>query len=179
MGCCQNHQLESQEDVNLQLLDPILGEYKGVRGSVIPVLQKTQDIYGYLPRASFSYIANKLGVKEAKIYGVATFYAQFRMEPIGEYLIMLCQGTACHVNGADRIQMAIEEELKIKDGETTEDGKFTLMIMACPAAVHLLRSMIGKRHMPSLRRRAQLRFSVIYAMQIIRICRYESRCRSR
>lgn len=131
MGCCQDHRDEIREDIDLQLLDPVLDEYKGVRGSVIPVLQKTQDIYGYLPRASLSYIAEKLGEKEAKIYGVATFYAQFRMEPIGEHLIMLCQGTACHVNGADRIQMAIEEELKIKDGETTEDGKFTLMIMAC------------------------------------------------
>lgn len=131
MGCCQEHRVESWENVDLRLLDPVLDEYKGVRGSVIPVLQKTQDIYGYLPRASFGYIAEKLGVKEAKIYGVATFYAQFRMEPIGEHLIMLCQGTACHVNGANRIQMAIEEELNIKDGETTKDGKFTLMIMAC------------------------------------------------
>ena len=76
-------------------------------------------------------MAKKTGLKEAKIYGVATFYSQFRMEPIGKHLIMLCKGTACHVNGADSIEEAIEEELSIKDGETTEDGLFTLNNVAC------------------------------------------------
>ncbi|MGL4791331.1 MAG: NAD(P)H-dependent oxidoreductase subunit E, partial [Anaerotignaceae bacterium] len=71
------------------------------------------------------------GNKPAKVLGVATFYAQFRMEPIGKYLIMLCQGTACHVNGSSSIETAICEELNIKEGETTADGLFTLNNVAC------------------------------------------------
>lgn len=132
MSCegCKSNQ-EECATVDLQLLDETLDHYKDVRGSTIAILQKTQEIYGYLPRETFSYIAEKTGMREAQLYGVATFYAQFRMAPIGKNLIMLCQGTACHVNGADNIQTAIQEELKIKDGETTEDGVFTLMVVAC------------------------------------------------
>jgi NADH:ubiquinone oxidoreductase subunit E len=98
---------------------------------LIPILQKVQDIYGYISIDAINHISEKIGVKPAKIYGVATFYSQFRLKPIGKYLIMLCKGTACHVNGADKIEEAINEELNIRDGETTEDGLFTLNNMAC------------------------------------------------
>jgi NADH-quinone oxidoreductase subunit E len=117
--------------VNLKELDPILEKYGKVRGSLISILQQTQDIHGYLSMDAINYISEKTGIAPAKIFGVATFYTQFRLEPIGEYLIMLCQGTACHVNGSAMIEEAISEYLGIADKETTPDGKFTLNNVAC------------------------------------------------
>ncbi len=112
-------------------LDPVLEKYANVAGSMITILQKTQEIYGYLSIDAIRHIAAVTGVSPAKIYGVATFYAQFRMNPIGKNLIMLCQGTACHVNGSKMIEEAISEYLGIADGETTEDNIFTLNNVAC------------------------------------------------
>ena len=112
-------------------LDKALVKYGAIDGSLITVLQKAQDIYGYLPREVIEHISGALKLKPAKIYGVATFYTQFRFEPVGKYLIMLCMGTACHVNGAKAIEDAICDELGISDGETTEDGLFTLSNVAC------------------------------------------------
>lgn len=112
-------------------LDPVLDKYKKTPGSLITILQKAQDIYGYLPKEIMNYISKETGIKVAKIYGVVTFYTQFRLEPIGKNLIMLCQGTACHVNGASFIEEAICEELDIEEGQTTEDGLFTLNNVAC------------------------------------------------
>lgn len=112
-------------------LAPVLEKYAKVPGSLITILQKAQDIYGYLSMDAINYISEKTGVMPAKIYGVATFYAQFRLQPIGKYLVMLCKGTACHVNGSDLIEEAVVEHLGIKDGETTEDGLFTLNNVAC------------------------------------------------
>lgn len=112
-------------------LQPTLDKYAKVSGSLITILQKAQEIYGYLSVEVINHISLATGIKPAKIYGVATFYAQFRLQPVGKYLIMLCKGTACHVNGADSIEEAIGEYLDIKDGETTEDGVFTLNNVAC------------------------------------------------
>ena len=112
-------------------LDKALDGYKDVEGSLITVLQKAQEIYGYLPREVIERIARALKLKTAKVYGVATFYTQFRFEPVGKYLIMLCKGTACHVNGAKTIEDAICDELGVSDGETTQDGLFTLNNVAC------------------------------------------------
>lgn len=112
-------------------LEPVLDEYAKIPGSLITILQKAQDIYGYLSMDAINYISERTGLKPAQIYGVATFYTQFRLSPIGKNLIMLCKGTACHVNGADMIEEAITEELSIGDGETTEDGIFTLNNVAC------------------------------------------------
>ncbi len=112
-------------------LEPVLSKYKKTPGSLITILQKAQDIYGYLPKEAINYISQETGIKPAKIYGVVTFYTQFRLEPIGKYLIMLCQGTACHVNGAKMIEEAICEELEIQEGGTTKDGLFTLNNVAC------------------------------------------------
>ncbi|HAD18774.1 MAG: NADH-quinone oxidoreductase subunit NuoE [Lachnospiraceae bacterium] len=116
---------------DLSLLDPVLDQYADVQGSLITILQHTQEIYGYLPGDAIYYISERTGISPAKIMGCATFYAQFRLEPIGKYLIYLCKGTACHVNGSDRIGTAITEQLGIKDGETTPDGLFTLEYVAC------------------------------------------------
>lgn len=126
MSCCCN-----QTNSDLTLLESVLSQYKDVKGSLITILQKAQDIYGYLPTDVIYHIAEQTGNTPAKVMGVATFYTQFRLTPVGKYLIMLCQGTACHVNGSERIEAAITEELGIKDGETTEDGLFTLKCVAC------------------------------------------------
>jgi len=112
-------------------LEPIIERYNGTKGNLITILQKAQGIYGYLPKPVLKFISEKTGVKPSKIYGVATFYTQFRLNPIGENLIMLCQGTACHVNGSAKIERAIVEELGIEDGETTEDNIFTFNNVAC------------------------------------------------
>ena len=112
-------------------IDKALNEYGGTEGSLITILQKAQEIHGYLPREAMEHIAGALGLKAAKVYGVATFYTQFRFEPAGKHLIMLCMGTACHVNGAKLIEDAIYDELGISNGETTKDELFTLNNVAC------------------------------------------------
>ncbi len=126
-----NHSNTSGDKPDFTLLAPTLEKYAAVPGSLITILQQAQEIYGYLSRDAILYIAEKTGILPAKIYGVATFYAQFRLAPIGKYLLMMCQGTACHVNGADRILETVEEYLGISDGETTPDGIFTLNHVAC------------------------------------------------
>lgn len=115
-NCSENRKEQFKE------LEPVLEQYARVPGSLITILQKAQDIYGYLSIDTINHISDATGIKPAKIYGVATFYAQFRLQPIGKYLVMLCQGTACHVNGSELIEEAVCEHLGIKDGETTEDG---------------------------------------------------------
>ena len=117
--------------MDFSLLTPTLEKYKPQKGSLISILQQAQDIYGYLPVELIEYIALKTGEKPAKIQGVVTFYTQFRQEPVGRHLIMLCQGTACHVNGSNLLYDALSEELSVLDGGTTKDGMFTLSLVAC------------------------------------------------
>lgn len=132
MACnCSNKVEEVRELVDLSLIDPIIEKYGKVKGATITILQGVQEEYGYIPSESLTYIAQKTGMKEAKLYGVATFYTQFRMNPVGKNLILLCQGTACHVNGASTIEKAICEELGITEGETTPDKIFTFTNVAC------------------------------------------------
>ena len=132
MACnCSNKVEEVRELVDLSLIDPIIEKYGKVNGATITILQGVQEEYGYIPSESLTYIAQKTGMKEAKLYGVATFYTQFRMNPVGKNLILLCQGTACHVNGASTIEKAICEELGITEGETTPDKIFTFTNVAC------------------------------------------------
>ena len=116
---------------DLSLLDDVLTKYGDSSSNLITILQNAQNIYGYLPKDVMYCIAEKVGVSPAEVMGVATFYSQFRLSPIGKYLIMSCQGTACHVNGSERISAAISEYLGIGNGETTEDGLFTLENVAC------------------------------------------------
>ncbi len=122
---------EKQEDVDLGRLDHLIEKYKGKKGNLIPLLQGTQNIFGYLPRVAFEKIARDTGLDLSDMYGVATFYAQFRLKPVGKIIIKVCHGTACHVQNANTISDALEDSLKIKDGETTEDGLFTLESVAC------------------------------------------------
>ena len=117
--------------VNLKLIDGVLEEYASVPGSLITILQQTQDIYGYLPKEAIEKISESTGIATSEIMGVGTFYTQFRFQPVGKYLIMLCQGTACHVNSSELILQTIKDELHIDDGETTEDDLFSLKCVAC------------------------------------------------
>jgi len=119
------------DPVNLELIDPLIRKYKGKKGNMIPLLQGTQEIYGFLPRKAFEKIARETGLNLSQMFGVATFYSQFRMKPVGKHIIKVCHGTACHVQNAKEISEALEEALKIKDGETTEDRFYTLESVAC------------------------------------------------
>ncbi len=116
---------------DLSLIKNVLDQYKDKPGSLITVLQKAQEIYGYLPTDVIYHIADVMKTTPAEVMGVATFYTQFRLKPVGKYLIMLCQGTACHVNGSERIESAICQRLGICDGDTTQDGMFSLKNVAC------------------------------------------------
>ena len=112
-------------------LSQILAPYRGQRGATIPVLQKTQENLGYLTEETISEIAVFLGLSKNEVYGVASFYAQFRFERQGEHVVKVCQGTACHVRGAPRILDTVTDELGIGPGETTADYKFSLERVAC------------------------------------------------
>lgn len=130
--CCGNKSVNTKKSqVDFTKLKPILEKYKGTTGTLISILQEAQEIYNYLPMEVLDHIAEEMRVKPAKVHGVATFYTQFRLDPVGKFVIMLCQGTACHVNGSKAIEEAICNELEIKEGETTKDNIFTLENVAC------------------------------------------------
>ncbi|MDR0293196.1 MAG: NAD(P)H-dependent oxidoreductase subunit E [Oscillospiraceae bacterium] len=128
MGC---NCAESALSVDTALLEPYLAEYGGAEGGLISLLQKAQELYGWLPADLLINIARRIGVKPAKIMGVVTFYTQFRTKPAGKHLILLCQGTACHVNGSAGIEEAVREYLGVDEGEMTENGLFTYNNVAC------------------------------------------------
>ena len=115
----------------MEQLRSVLETYGREEGSLITILQKTQDIFGYLPMEAIHEIAGYTGIKPAKIFGVISFYAQFRLTPAGKYEVLLCQGTACHVNGSVAIQDAVLEELGVTNGGTTADKLFTVNSVAC------------------------------------------------
>ena len=117
--------------INIELLESVLLKYAGTEGSLITILQKAQDLYGYLPFDLLAYIAYRTGIKPAKVMGVVTFYTQFRTKPVGKNLILLCQGTACHVNGSAGIEDAIREFINVPEGEISENGLFTYNNVAC------------------------------------------------
>ena len=120
-----------ENNIDLAFIRGILREYEGDDHSLIEILQRAQEHYGYLPEDVIYEVSRVKGIPPAKILGVATFYTQFRLEPVGKHLIMLCDGTACHVNSSELISAAITDELGIRDGETTQDGLFTLKHVAC------------------------------------------------
>lgn len=117
--------------VDLSLIQPIIDKYKSKKGNLIPLLQGTQEIFGYVPREAFDKISEETDNVLSDMYGVATFYSQFRLNPVGKHIVKVCHGTACHVQSAPELTEALEEVLKIKDGETTEDMLFTLESVAC------------------------------------------------
>jgi len=117
--------------VDLSLLHPIIEKYRAMKGNLIPLLQGTQDIYGFLPLEAFYEISRETGLELSELYGVATFYAQFRLLPPGKNLVKMCHGTACHVQQVTAITDTLLDHLGIKDGQTTSDGLFTLETVAC------------------------------------------------
>ncbi len=122
---------ESPEKVDLSLLDPLIEKFSGKKGITIPVLQGAQEIFGFIPREVFIRLSEELNLELNELYGVATFYAQFRLSPVGKMIIKVCHGTACHVQNAGTITESLQESLKVEDGCTTEDGLFTLESVAC------------------------------------------------
>ncbi len=104
------------------------------RSNLIPMLQDTQDIYGYLPEDAIQEIADHLSMALSGVYGVATFYNQFRLTPLGKYVVRVCRGTACHVKGSADILFSLEQELECQAGDTTRDKLFTLETVACIGA---------------------------------------------
>ncbi len=120
----------------------ILDKYRGEEGALIPILQDTQEAYGYLDEGIIRALSQGAGYQLSRVMGVATFYAQFRLSPIGEHLIRVCHGTACHVAGADQITQEISNFLEIEDGETTQDEKFTMESVMCVGACSLAPIMI-------------------------------------
>ncbi|MCJ7593974.1 MAG: NADH-quinone oxidoreductase subunit NuoE [Desulfobacterales bacterium] len=122
--------LEEPREVTTALSE-IQGEFEGRPDDLIPMLQRAQRILGYLPERVLLGIARLIRVPTAKVFGVATFYEQFRLHPVGEHIIRICRGTACHVRGSGRILEDIEARFNVAPGETTKDGRFTLETVAC------------------------------------------------
>ena len=112
-------------------LSDVFAAFSRERKNLIPVLQKVQEKLGYLPEEAISEVAQFLRLSKNEVYGVASFYAQFRFERQGEHGVKVCQGTACHVRGGRRIMETVQRELGIQTGETTEDYEFSLERVAC------------------------------------------------
>ena len=112
-------------------LGTILPQYAGESGDLIPILQEAQGRFGYLPQEVMAAIAEFLRLPASTVYGVATFYAQFKFTPVGRRIVRVCRGTACHVRGGARILREVERQLGIKPGETTEDMEYSLETIAC------------------------------------------------
>lgn len=118
-------------------IDELIEKYRQARGGLIPLLQETQELKGFLSRETLEKIASGMNLSLAKVVGVATFYHQFHLEPRGKYIIRVCMGTACHVRGAADILAAMEKELGVRVGDTTPDLTFTLEQVACLGACGL------------------------------------------
>ena len=118
-------------------LQEVIQKYKGVPGGTMPVMQQAQEIFGYLPEEVQQYIAKEMDIPVSDVYGVATFYAQFNLEPKGQYTISVCMGTACYVKGSRKVLDKLEEVLGITAGHTTPDGVFTLNATRCLGACGL------------------------------------------
>jgi NADH:ubiquinone oxidoreductase subunit E len=114
-----------------ELLEEILTSYRGDRGELVPILQEVQENLGYLPEKAMMDIAKFLSLPESHIYSVASFYAQFRLLPLGRKRVAICRGTACHIRGAPQILNKIEKTIGLKEGETSEDLEYTLETVAC------------------------------------------------
>jgi NADH-quinone oxidoreductase subunit E len=130
----KNVQLESVPSIEIDYMaldDIIENKFNNDKEKLIMILQEIQRNYNFLPRPALAYLSTKLNVPYSQIYGVATFYSTFSLEPRGRNIISICLGTACHVRGGERVRDSLEESLNISDGETTEDQRFTLETVYC------------------------------------------------
>lgn len=121
----------TEEPLDLAPLYGVLEQYRAQRGALIPVLQKAQELYGWLPKPVLETIAHEMRVPLSQVYGVVTFYAQFYLTRRGRHIIRQCDGTACHVRGAGRIVSTVENRLGIRAGETTPDYRVTYEVVYC------------------------------------------------
>ena len=123
-------------------LSEILSTYSGNESELIPILQKVQQVFGYVPELAIKEIAKFLHLPEVTVFGVATFYAQFKLVPTGRNIVRVCRGTACHVRGGARILREVEKQLGIKPGESTPDLEYALETVACIGACALAPTMV-------------------------------------
>ncbi len=126
-----------KQEVDLSGLDAIFASYTGAKNELIPILQEVQEEIGYLPDEAMREVARFMRLPESKVFGVATFYARFHLEPRGKHIIRLCCGTACHVRGAQKISDKIKDLLQVEVGKTTSDMKYTFEQVACIGACGL------------------------------------------
>ncbi len=132
--------MNSSEGVilDISILEDILSAFTEITSNdLIPILQKIQDGYGYLPKDVVMEMSERTGIAASQIYGVATFYEQFHLEPHGKHTVRCCRGTACHVKGGKSMIKTISRELDVEEGETTEDMEFTFETVACLGACAL------------------------------------------
>ena len=123
--------MDNTIDIDWEKINGIIETYNRDKESLLMIMQDISDIYNYVPPQVIPLLVEKLDIKESHIYSVATFYKTISLEPRGKYIVSVCTGTACHVRGAEKITVALEEKLNIKEGETGEDGLFTLEGVRC------------------------------------------------
>ncbi len=129
----QRHKESEEEAIKIdwEEIQKIIQRYEASPEALLMIMQDISDIYNYVPPQVAPFLAEELGVKESLIYSVATFYKTISLEPRGRFVVNVCTGTACHVRGAERVMNALEDKLKIKPGETTDDRSFTLEAVRC------------------------------------------------
>ena len=125
---------KSVEDKRFKVLENAIKRHQYHQDALIEILHKAQEIFGYLEEEVLKYVAQKLKMPLSRVYGVATFYHLFQLKPKGEHTFVICMGTACYVKGADELLKALEEDVNIRPGETTPDGKISLMTARCIGA---------------------------------------------
>jgi len=128
---CLAESIETTEIDYMELDRIIVEDFNNDKENLIMMLQEIQRRYNYLPTPTLTYLSTSIGIPLSQIYGVATFYSTFSLEPRGRNIVSICLGTACHVRGGEKIREKLEESLNIEDGETTEDMRFTLESVRC------------------------------------------------
>ena len=127
---------------DIGLIKDIVAKYKGKKEGLIALLQEVQNVYTYLPKSALQFIESELNYTLGELYAVATFYAQFKLNPSGKYSIKVCKGTACHVQNVNAVMDEISAYLNVGDGETTSDGKYTLESVSCLGCCSLAPAMM-------------------------------------
>jgi len=138
----KTEEIPQNDAIDITLIKDIVVKYKGKKEGLIALLQEVQTVYTYLPKQAMQLIESELNYTLGELYAVATFYAQFKLQPSGKYSIKICKGTACHVQNVNAVMDEIESFLKIGDGETTPDGKFTLESVSCLGCCSLAPAMM-------------------------------------
>jgi NADH-quinone oxidoreductase subunit E len=136
------NEITQNETIDPNLIKGIVAKYKGKKEGLITLLQEVQAVYTYLPKLALQFIETELNYTLGELYAVATFYAQFKLKPSGRYSIKVCKGTACHVQNVNAVMDEIAAFLKVEDGETTSDGRYTLESVSCLGCCSLAPAMM-------------------------------------